>query len=343
MSLLKTYTISLVGSVIFYFLNLPLPWVLGAVFALLLYKITISSEVASSKLLKQISFVLLGIQLGSAFTKGTFAEIGPYFFPYVLFSILIIAISLFNGYMVSKWSQVQMDTSLLATIPGGLSASIALSDSLHSNTVLVTIFHTIRLMAVLFIIPFVATHFLYEGKVASFALSETGGGPWYTLFVYVGCYFLAIKLSNKVPAAFVIIPMIIVGTLQSLGFQMFILPPVLFIFAQITLGVDLGHKVTIKDIQKAGKYCLIYFGLAVWLILLSFGFGYVFSKWVGLSFATGVLSVAPGGLLEMALTAQSVGGDPAIVSSLQLIRLLLVVIIVPIGLKWFLKKRPFLE
>ncbi|KGP91850.1 membrane protein [Pontibacillus chungwhensis BH030062] len=342
MRLLITYLIALIGSLIFYSLNFPLPWVLGAVFALLLFKITISPDVTSSNLLKQVSFVLLGVQLGLAFTKGTFSEVGPYFFPYLLFSALIIVISLFNGYMVSKWSKIHTDTSMLATIPGGLSASIALSDSLHSNTVLVTIFHTIRLMAVLFIIPFVATHFLYEGKgLASFALSEPGGGAWYTIMLYVGCYFLAVKLSSKVPAAFVIIPMIMVGALQSIGFEMFILPPALFIFAQLTLGVDLGHKVTIKDIQKAGKYCFVYLGLSVWLILLSFGFGYVFSRWVGVSFATGVLSVAPGGLLEMALTAQSVGGDPAIVSSLQMIRLLIVVIIVPIGLKWFLEKRSY--
>ncbi|MCD5323433.1 MULTISPECIES: AbrB family transcriptional regulator [Pontibacillus] len=342
MTLLKTYIIASIGSLLFYFFQLPLPWVLGAVFALLLYKVTVAASLDSSPILKQVSFALLGIQLGSAFTKGTFTEIGPYLFPYLLFSILLISISLLNGYLVSKWSNVQKDTSMLATIPGGLSASIALSDALESNTVLVTIFHTIRLMAVLFIIPFIATHFLSGGDSSgSFSLPDASEGAWYTLIIYIACFFLARKLNNKIPAALVIVPMILVGTLQSIGMPMYILPSFLFVLAQVTLGVDLGHKVSVKDIRKAGKYCLIYFGLSLWLILLSFGFGYLFSKWMGVSFATGVLSVAPGGLLEMALTAQSVGGDPAIVSSLQLVRLLIVVMIVPIGLKWFLEKRSY--
>lgn len=53
---------------------------------------------------------------------------------------------------------------------------------------------------------------------------------------------------------------------------------------------------------------------------------------------TAVLSLAPGGLVEMALTAQAAGGQPAIVSSLQMIRLLTIVIILPIFYQKFLPK-----
>ncbi|WP_276245352.1 AbrB family transcriptional regulator [Virgibacillus profundi] len=54
--------------------------------------------------------------------------------------------------------------------------------------------------------------------------------------------------------------------------------------------------------------------------------------------STANLSIAPGGLFEMVLTASSVGGDPAIVSALQLTRILIIVVFVPPLLGWILRK-----
>ncbi|WP_036823615.1 AbrB family transcriptional regulator [Pontibacillus yanchengensis] len=338
-TLVYSYIIGTIGGSLFVWLNMPLPWVLGAVTSLLFYKTVWNRDTTSSIPLKNISFALLGIQLGSSFTEGTFQQIGPYIIPYLVFTCLIIGISLFNGFIVSKWIRVNMDTSMLGSIPGGLSASIALSDSLHSNTVLVTIFHTIRLVAVLFIIPFSATHFFYEGDPNSAGLTQsTSNGDWYTIIFLILAYVAAVFLNKRIPAAYVMIPMFTVGVLKVMGIPMISLPDSVFIWAQITLGVYLGNSINIEDLIKAGKYCLIYFGLSVWLILLSFGLGYVFSQMVDISLATAILSIAPGGLIEMALTAQSVGGDPSIVSSLQMVRLLIVVMIVPIFLQWFFKR-----
>ncbi|MYL32834.1 AbrB family transcriptional regulator [Pontibacillus yanchengensis] len=337
--LVYSYIIGAIGGSLFVWFHMPLPWVLGAVTSLLFYKTIWKQDTASSIPLKNISFALLGVQLGSSFTEDTFQQIGPYIIPYLFFTCFIIAVSLFNGYIVSKWLPVKMDTSMLGSIPGGLSASIALSDSLQSNTVLVTIFHTIRLVAVLFIIPFSATHFFYEGNIVSAELSpSTNTGEWYTIAFLILSYLVAVLLNKKIPAAYVMIPMFTVGILKVIGVPMMSLPDFSFIWAQITLGVYLGNSINIEDLMKAGKYCMIYFGLSVWLIIMSFCLGYVFSQMVDISIATAILSIAPGGLIEMALTAQSVGGDPSIVSSLQMVRLLIVVMIVPIFLQWFFRK-----
>ena len=78
--------------------------------------------------------------------------------------------------------------------------------------------------------------------------------------------------------------------------------------------------------------------LALILIIVSFGCGYLFAKMTHLSLLTAILSMAPGGLVEMVLTAESVGGDPAVVSSLQFVRLLFIILVVPNVLKWFFQK-----
>jgi uncharacterized membrane protein AbrB (regulator of aidB expression) len=83
----------------------------------------------------------------------------------------------------------------------------------------------------------------------------------------------------------------------------------------------------------------VYFGVALLLIFISFGLGYLLASFTSLSLATAVLSVAPGGLIEMVLTASVVGGDPAIVSALQLIRILVIIMFVPPLLKWYFRKK----
>lgn len=338
--LLEAYIIGVIGGSIFVFLQFPLPWVLGPLVSLLLWKVIIKRNTTSSYTLRNISFVILGIQLGNTFTDQTFSKIAPYFVPYTLLSCILITIALFNAYIVTKWIDIRADTSMLGNIPGGLSASLALSESLGSNTVLVTVFHTIRLLSVLFIIPFFATHVFYKGEVEAtrISLEPSELGHPLTMLLYIAVFFLAKRFQNKVPAAFVMIPMLMTGVLQAVQVPMFSLPHTIFVFAQISLGVYLGNKISLKDIIKAGKYCGIYFILSVTVILCSFLLGYIFSFITGIEIATSILSIAPGGLIEMALTAQSVGGDLSIVSSLQMIRLLIIVIVVPIILQKFLPR-----
>lgn len=66
--------------------------------------------------------------------------------------------------------------------------------------------------------------------------------------------------------------------------------------------------------------------------------GYLFTLLTNLDLATAMLSLAPGGLVEMVLTASTLGADPAIVSSLQFIRLLFIISFVPSILKFGLRK-----
>jgi len=338
--LLMAYGIGSLGGALFYFIQFPLPWVLGPLVSLMLWKMITKQNTAVSYSLRNVSFVILGIQLGNTFTNQTFGIIAPYVIPYTFLSCILIIIALVNAYVITKWIEIRADTSMLGSIPGGLSASLALSESMGSNTVLVTVFHTVRLLSVLFIIPFVSTHFFYEGTGGSPspALGHTESGNAWTLIIYIGAFLLAKVFQNKVPAAFVMIPMILTGALQAFQVPMYPLPIALFIFAQVSLGVYLGYKISLQDVLKAGKYCGIYFGLSILLILISFLLGYIFSELTGLQLATSILSIAPGGLIEMALTAQTVGGDPSIVSSLQMIRLLIIVILVPLFLQWFLPK-----
>ncbi|MEQ6376029.1 AbrB family transcriptional regulator [Bacillaceae bacterium S4-13-56] len=345
-TLIASYLIAIIGGVIFNWIQFPIPWILGPITSMLIYKVMLKKNTYSSPRLKNISLAILGIQIGQTFTPDTLHTVQPYFIPYMIFSILMIIIAILNGYWITKWVSIDPVTSILGTIPGGLSTSIALSDSLKGNTIMVTIFHTIRLLAVLFIIPFAVLHWFNspEGNVISdLSKHQVHETPW-ILILYFTSICLGFLLQKKVPASFIVIPMILTAISQITNLGTFSFPSEVFLFAQLTLGVFLGNSVEIRDLLKAGKYCGIYLGLNLFLIVITIIFAWLFSLWTGIPMAVAVLSIAPGGLVEMALTAQSVGLNPSIVSSLQIIRLLIVVLIIPIALqvtfKMIKKKEP---
>ncbi|UOR12528.1 AbrB family transcriptional regulator [Halobacillus amylolyticus] len=342
-----TYFVAFAGGMAFSYLSLPLPWILGPVTTLILYKMTGEQKTRSSSHLRDLGFWLLGVQIGLTFQADTWANIGPYLLPYSFFSFTIIAISLLFAYILSKQVDIDTTTTMIGSVPGGLSAMIAVSESLQGNTVLVTIFHTIRLLSVLFIIPFAATHWLNisEANQSAPPVSHASSGDNWTIFIYLFSLAVGYFLQKKIPASLIILPMLIIGVCQTVGLSLYSLPAVFFIGAQLTIGVHLGNKIVMKDVLRAGRYCGFFFGLALLLITFSFLFGLFLSKWTGMELTTAILSLAPGGLVEMALTAQDAGADPAIVSSLQTVRLLTIVLFMPLLLKWLLQrqsKRPLI-
>ncbi|UOQ42786.1 AbrB family transcriptional regulator [Halobacillus salinarum] len=335
-----TYTLAITGGVLFWALRLPLAWILGPVALLMVYKLLVKKETYSSSFIRNTGFNLMGIQIGLTFSSHTFSSVLPYLLPYTFLSLMIIAISLCLAVVISKRTSVDLTTSMIGSAPGGLSAMIAVSDSLRGNTILVTIFQTIRLISVLFIVPFIAVHFLYQDHASSAggALAADRDGPFWTVLFYFVAFITGYLLKNKIPASFIIIPMLSFGLLQSLGFSVYELPNIWFIAAQLVIGAHLGHTIELRDVIKAGRYCAYYFVLALLLITCSLVLGCLLSLWTDMNLTTAILSLAPGGLIEMAVTAGGAGGDPAIVSSLQIIRLLTIVLLLPFLFKKFIPK-----
>ncbi|WP_198530488.1 AbrB family transcriptional regulator [Bacillus sp. LL01] len=340
--LMEAYVIGGLGGYVFYLGNLPLPWVLGALTSIMLYQGILKREVYCPDPLKQSGFLILGLFFGLYFTKDTLLTVAPYILPYVLSTIALVAVSIMNSVLVTKWIPVDKITSVFGSIPGGLSEMVVASESLNAKSSLVVIFQTVRLLTVLFMVPFIVVHtFSVNGSGLDMSASlgnayEFGGWQylWFLPAVIGGILF-----RNKIPAGIVIIPLALTALFNITLVEMAALPPMLLILAQITVGIGMGKGISFADLKLGGRYCFVYFGLTVTLILVSFGLGLMLAAMTSLNLPTAILSVAPGGLIEMVLTATSVGGDPAVVSSLQLIRLLFIIIVVPPVLKWYFGRK----
>ncbi|SFL86258.1 hypothetical protein SAMN04487943_104370 [Gracilibacillus orientalis] len=331
--LLLMYTVSLIITGLFLLLHFPLPWILGPLVAVFILNWLISQPLAQNNTILQISFLLTGAQIGSTFTASTLSKVIPYFIPFLVITLLLIYVCMKSGELLAKYAKIESSTGVLGSIPGGLSVMVAMSDSMNANTGLVAIFHTIRLMAVLFLVPLMAS-FMFAQTDTQQMLSNTAIelNVW-TVLLYLLLFGFAYLLRYKIPAPYVLIPMLVIASLKLLSIPVSDVPVSLYHIAQLSIGIHLGLSITITDLKKVGNFSWIFLLFTCVIIMISTVLGYIFAKLSDLSFATAMLSLAPGGLVEMAITAGEVGADPSIVGSLQLIRLLFIIIVLPFILK----------
>lgn len=337
----ETVLVGFLGGLLFVRIDFPLPWVLGAMSFIVLWQWISKREAVLPDVLKEGGFILLGINFGLSFTIETFQNVTIYFLPYLLITILLIAFSIYLGWLVSKWIPIDRITSMFACIPGGLMEMTLAAESLKGIPSLVAIFQTVRLIAVLFLVPSFMT-FLFPNKGTAESVVETvsSGAPfsnWWLLFIPVLFAFL---LKDKVPAGLIIGSLIGTALLNLTNLQLpGALPKGWISAAQIFVGISLGKNILIDDLKKAGRYGLVYFLLSLIIILGSFGLGLLLFIFTSMNIKTALLSIAPGGLFEMVLTAEAVGGDPAVVSALQLVRVLVIILFVPPVMKLLFQRK----
>ncbi|WP_413381033.1 AbrB family transcriptional regulator [Alkalihalobacillus sp. 1P02AB] len=339
--LFEALLIGTIGGFVFYYFHLPLPWMLGSLTFVILWQAFTNRTLAFPVICKDAGLVVLGAYFGLYFTTATFVTVAPYFIHYVIATIFLIGFSFFLSSLVSRWLPIDQVTSVFSSIPGGLTEMAIASESLHAKSSYVVIFQTVRLLTVLFIIPpFIIL--VFGGN--SGAMTSPIASPVPFIFDWNYLYFIlplviGYFVRNMIPAGIVIGSMAVTILLNISPITLPVLPEFILIIAQIMIGISLGKSILLSDLKAGGKYCLVYFIIALLLIMMAFLLGFLFSAVTDIDLVTALLSLAPGGLIEMVLTASQVGADPALVSAFQLTRILMIVIFVPTVLKWYFKRK----
>ena len=133
----------------------------------------------------------------------------------------------------------------------------------------------------------------------------------------------------KVPAGALIGAMIFVALFNIYNGEAYI--PIKFkIFAQILTGGIIGLNFSRQTIMQI-KEILIPLIISIFILLLfCILTGLILYKITGLDLITALFSMAPGGITDMTLAAQDMGGNTSIIAVFHFVRLTLVVGILPI-------------
>lgn len=330
-----TALLAFLGGYLFDRLGIYLPWMLGPLFVVMLAKIKLGNYIFWSKAIRSIGLIILGLQLGSSFTKQSLNEMTEYL-PVMLFTtVIVIVFAVLTGLFVGKKMNLSMSTSLLGSFPGGLSQMVILSEDMkESDETVVGFMQTLRVILVISIVPWLVTHVMSVDSEAAIIKQKS---PFF-MFDYDGqlallliaSLLLFIFIAKKVhfPLPFLLGPLIAAAVFNLTGSEAPHIPGFWLNLSQLLIGAHLGFTLKVDNPRLFRKMFGVVFVSNILLIGFCYYLAIYFSPVLSLPANELFLSMAPGGVAEMAVTAMSVSVDVSIVTSFHLFRILFILFLV---------------
>ncbi|OCL97213.1 AbrB family transcriptional regulator [Arcobacter porcinus] len=331
--MLLALIIGLIGSIIFIYLHMPLPWLLGSIFATSLAIRFDFIPIKSPKLFSSPARILIGLAIGSAFTPEILQFIPQYTFSLLLvipFTILVIFFGTYYYYKVLKYD---LKTSYLGSMPGGVIEMVIIGEELKANTAKITLMQSSRLFFVVISLPFIIQYIfqidIRGNQLLTIPLKNIDFSEFILLyFLGVISAFTAKKL--KLTAAFLIGPMILAIFLYSSGAFNVAIPDEFLKFIQVVFGVIIGF--TFKDVsfETIYKTLIATLGHFIILAILCAIFIAIIFYYLDFKALDIMLSFSPGGQTEINLIALLVGANLPYITLHHIVRLIIVMNIAPI-------------
>ncbi len=331
-SLALSLALGFVGALIFVELRIPLPWMIGPMFA------NMVGALCGAKLwvpgwLKLVMLMVVGALFGMTVTPDLIHHI-PQWWPTVLLIVafVVLAVTSVTFYMraVAKYDIV---TSFFSATPGGMIAAIALANAYRADVRIVSLSQSMRLIVTVFTIPiafrFFADYQATDAVAVTLPPSDYGfGDVLLGIAASVGGYYAA-KLI-RIPSPHMFGPMIGVAAVNLAGLIHLQFPDPLIAAAQIVIGAEVGASFAGVRAQAVARG--LAHGVGAGFVMLGVGVGCaVVAHWItGTSQTQLILAFAPGGFAEMALVAFGLGSDLTFVIFHQLVRYILVMAASPI-------------
>lgn len=348
--ILETIIITFLGGLLFTLIHVPLSWMLGPMTAAILWTTFTRRKLQWPLSLRNGGLIILGYSMGLSFTLESAKQVYLHLPNMLIATILTIGFSLAMSLVIARRTAVSPASAMIGSIPGGLSQMVVLSEEIKgADATIVALMQTIRLLLIIFIIPFLTVHGL-AGEVVSLeqaGLNPNAGteGLWTSLIswgeivlsrplfaallligVFVACR-LAVRLHFPTP--YFLGPILFIGILSVASMEPIELPSLFILIAQWSLGIYLGMGIKLSSLKEA-KLLLPYtmmtnLALIAFTLLLSALFSFVFP----ITLLTAFLGMSPGGMAEMGVTAALVGADISLVVAYQMFRILFILFIVP--------------
>lgn len=322
------------GVWVFTFLHLPVPWLLGPLFSVLISQFFIKTHLYWPVRLRNIGLMIVGISIGQSFQLQVFSGMGWLIGIMLLINTTVFLFSVFLAFGLMKAGNVSLKTAMTCTVPGGLSQIVAFAEEEEGIDLgIVTYFHVVRVISIVIEIPLLL-HVHGMAEKDELALSFSSLEAFIPLLIAsAGAAWLGKKL--KFPVPYFLSPMILVLLLQLFNFEAPEVPNALLNLAQLMIGAYIGQLLTPKMLKLEKKIIFLGVATAVLLLLFTIGQGWVMKEMMGYSLATSLLSTAAGGLDQMSLLASAIGADVTVVTVFQMFRILFIFLVVLPLLKAF--------
>lgn len=316
---LLTALVATGGGAIAWLLNIPLPWMLGAMAATGALAWNDRAVVAAP--VRPIALLCLGLGLGQTFTTPVLAALATAL-PWLLVAAVV---SIIVGALVARFfarmAGTDARTGYFSAVPGGVIVMAVLAQRYGVSVPAVTLAQTIRVMVVVVIFPPLITWLAPRGGAgAFFAERPPVDLAGLALLIAAGLgVALVIRMLN-LANPWMLGPCALVITLSAFEMLPSGVPLWMIDAAQVGMGAGLGQRMSKRILLASRRLALASVGSTLILSALMAALGIGLGLISGLPPAASVLGMAPGGMPEMTITAKALDLAVPLVLGFHLVR-----------------------
>jgi membrane AbrB-like protein len=324
----RSYAIAAVAGVLFLWLALPLPWLLGPLTIALIFSVWGRPLEQPHALVLPVRS-LLGVAIGSSFTPDLMDKAGAATVSLLLLIPYTVIITLMGTVLLVRLAGFDRPTAFFSSAPGGLADMMLYAQDAGANIRRVTLIQASRVLVIVFALPFWLQ--FIGGLPLGGAMPKTLHIWQLTLgdaavIAFLACAGWRIADRLGLVGGSIVGPMILSALAHGLGLTDAKVPVEIIVLAQVTFGIVIGAQ--FKGISLSEFVTTLSWGLAfAFLLVIAAGaMAISVAALTGLDPTSLLLSYAPGGQNEMAVMGLILGVDVAIVALHHLLRVLMVVV-----------------
>ena len=332
-----TFGLAVLGTGIFWALNLPLPFLFGPMSACLIAALA-HAPMEGFGQISVAARTILGVAVGASITPALFVELPKMAASIALVPFFILLIALVGVPFFRKVWGFDTATAFYAAMPGGLQDMIIFGTEAGANPRTLSLIHGTRVLIIVTLAPLFMTVF-YDAQLTNPIGEPARDLPVHELVLMVLAALIGWKGGERIGlfGASILGPMILTAVL-SLGDFIHTRPPrEAILVAQFFIGCSIGVKfvgvtwIELRKVVAAGcAYVVVLAVLAAAFtaVVTTLGFGKPVEAF---------LAYAPGGQAEMTVLAIVSGADLGFVITHHLTRIVLVIIGAPIAANLILR------
>jgi membrane AbrB-like protein len=324
------------GGSLFAWLDLPLPWMLGALSATTLASLGgLGPEVPAR--LRGVMIAVLGLMLGSAFSPDLLGRIGQWSHSLLVLLLAMAATGFLVTLYLRRTTSMSRITAFYAAAPGGINEMVITGGALGGDERTIALSHSLRILLIVFTVP-IGYRLIAHVHSAPMAdsmgrLADLGGADAAVMLGSAVVGSLAARLA-RLPAWMLTGPMLASAGLHLAGMTTFRPPAELVVLAQVVTGAAIGCRFRGLSWREMAAMARPSMGATAIMLALSAGAAGLLALGGGAPFAVLLLAFVPGGIAEMCLVALALGQDVAFVSTHHVVRVVMVIMLAPPIFKW---------
>lgn len=342
---LGTLAIAIIGALIARAVQLPLPWMIGAMLAttlVALFDLRIAGHGVRLPMAPRLVMVpVIGVMLGSGFSPEIIGQMA-HWWATMAGLLVFVAASLFAVYTLNRRVfGFDKPTAYFAAIPGGVIESAILGEMAGGDGRTISLIHFCRVLLAVLTIPI--TMRLIFGPVGSVAIApdalDTALSPS-DMALLIGAGVIGFFAAKRIglPGAAITGPMVLSAIVHVTGWTAAHPPSWLVITAQLVMGATLGSRFAGYALSQAMHAMRAALATVVIMIAIAALIALALRPLMAESFTAMILAYAPGGLAEMSLIALSLNIGVAFVATHHIARIIIAMIGAPIAYRLFIDR-----